>query len=259
LETFPFGMPVEPVVQQDRGPKRVFVLGVYASAVHARWVDDHGRTVISALAVASEPEIFWRDDGAEDIVARVHVPAGMGRLVPASERLNGPSGRALDDLFLGPLGLGRSDAWLCDLLPFSRRNARQTAALACSYDPWISEPGLPAYNWPPVPRQPATPARREAIRREMEEASAEILITLGDQSLKWFASQYGTRSCLTHYGVSHDEYGRLHSTKIDGRRLSLLPLVHPRQAGALGTHSSRWAELHRHWVAHTARGLLRSP
>jgi hypothetical protein len=34
---FPFGETVRPLVQQDRSPKKVFVLGVYASAVHARW------------------------------------------------------------------------------------------------------------------------------------------------------------------------------------------------------------------------------
>lgn len=36
LGTFPFGLPVTKVVEMDRTPKRVFVLGVYASAVHAR-------------------------------------------------------------------------------------------------------------------------------------------------------------------------------------------------------------------------------
>ena len=34
---YPFGETVHPLVQQDRTPKKVFVLGVYASAVHARW------------------------------------------------------------------------------------------------------------------------------------------------------------------------------------------------------------------------------
>lgn len=33
---YPFGEEVHKVVQQDRSPKKVFVLGVYASAVHAR-------------------------------------------------------------------------------------------------------------------------------------------------------------------------------------------------------------------------------
>ena len=34
---FPFGQKLHPLVQEDRTPKKVFVLGVYASAVHARW------------------------------------------------------------------------------------------------------------------------------------------------------------------------------------------------------------------------------
>ncbi|MBR2201384.1 MAG: hypothetical protein IJ894_11670, partial [Bacteroidales bacterium] len=60
---FPFGQEVHKLVQQDRSPKKVFVLGVYASAVHAKWKDKNGKLVCQALAVASEPRIFW--DGNE--------------------------------------------------------------------------------------------------------------------------------------------------------------------------------------------------
>ena len=38
---YPFGEELRPVVQQDRTPKKVFVLGVYASAVHAQWKKDN--------------------------------------------------------------------------------------------------------------------------------------------------------------------------------------------------------------------------
>ena len=55
---FPFGETVKPLVQEDRTPKKVFVLGVYASAVHARWKNG-ANTKCNALAVASEPRIFW--------------------------------------------------------------------------------------------------------------------------------------------------------------------------------------------------------
>jgi len=34
---FPFGEKVREVEQKDRSPKQVFILGVYASAVHAKW------------------------------------------------------------------------------------------------------------------------------------------------------------------------------------------------------------------------------
>ena len=72
---YPFGQTVKTLVQQDRTPKKVFVLGVYASAVHARWKKD-GKTVCTALAVASEPRIFW--DGnieeAKEIISKISIP-----------------------------------------------------------------------------------------------------------------------------------------------------------------------------------------
>ena len=56
---YPFGETVHPLVQQDRTPKKVFVLGVYASAVHARWKQGN-KIICQALAVASEPRISRR-------------------------------------------------------------------------------------------------------------------------------------------------------------------------------------------------------
>jgi hypothetical protein len=65
IGAFPFGQPVKEVKQEDRTKKDVFVLGVYASAVHARWIAQNNRTIIKALAVASEPYIFWHGDNIE--------------------------------------------------------------------------------------------------------------------------------------------------------------------------------------------------
>jgi hypothetical protein len=39
----------------------VFVLGVYASAVHAEWRSPEGSVICQALAIASEPCIFWQE------------------------------------------------------------------------------------------------------------------------------------------------------------------------------------------------------
>lgn len=36
MEKFTFGEPVLKVEQKDKSPKKVFILGVYASAVHAK-------------------------------------------------------------------------------------------------------------------------------------------------------------------------------------------------------------------------------
>jgi hypothetical protein len=55
------------------------------------------------LAVASEPGIFWRGDGAAFIIEQIRIPGVLGRLVPADGRFNGPSGIALDEYILSPL------------------------------------------------------------------------------------------------------------------------------------------------------------
>ena len=204
--TFPFGEPVRRVEQRDQSPKDVFVLGVYASAVHARWVGDDGRERIRAVGVASEPEIFWTGEGAADIVARIALPPGTGRLEAASPQHNGPSGRSLDELFLRPLGLTRDRVWLCDLLPESRCNPSQAKALQRAYAPLQHR--LPAYDWPGVPTTLADPDRVAAVADELSRSEAKVLVTLGDLPLRFFVSHFGAQSRLRDYGATEVEYGR---------------------------------------------------
>jgi len=249
---FPFGQPVRRVIQADRTPKRVFVLGVYASAVHARWCDVRGRQLVKALGVASEPHLFWRGDGVKDILAAIDVPHQAGFLEPAAPNLNGPSGRSVDEDYLEPLGLTRTDAWLCDLVPYSCMNRAQASAVAASYTPLAEQLGLPRENWPGLPEEFTDAARREEIAAELLESAAEVLITLGDQPLRWFATAFGGRRTLRAYGHDENTYGRLHELEIHGRALRLLPLVHPRQAAGLGMFSSSWKTLHATWVRRIA-------
>ncbi len=72
---FPFGQKLVPLRQEGKSPKKVFVLGVYASAGHAR-CKKSGKVICQALAVASEPRIFW--DGnieeAKRIIDAVNIP-----------------------------------------------------------------------------------------------------------------------------------------------------------------------------------------
>ena len=49
------------------------------------------------------------------ILSKIPIPVIAGKLVPADGKLNAPSGVALDASYLKPLGLKRSDVWLCDL------------------------------------------------------------------------------------------------------------------------------------------------
>lgn len=86
---FPFGQALHQVVQTDTTHKKAFVLGVYASAVHARWINKDGKQLIAALAVASEPEIFWTGHDAQQQIDKIQIPADAGKLVPAAKNLNG--------------------------------------------------------------------------------------------------------------------------------------------------------------------------
>ncbi|MBI5647559.1 MAG: hypothetical protein HY962_11560 [Ignavibacteriae bacterium] len=246
---FPFGQPVKQVEQKDRSPKKVFILGVYASAVHACWKDGNEKILVRALAVASEPEIFWTGDQKEarKIISRIKLPIGAGTLEPAEARFNGPSGDALDHGILAPLGLTRDTVWLADMHPHAAMNPSQRAALARNYDPMIKKFGLPAVTAPNVPRSLSS-NRREELLAELLESGAETLITLGDLPLKWFLSRVSdARPRLAEYGTGKT-YGTYHGITVAGRKMDLLPLVHPRQIAGLGIHSSGWKTVHGTWM-----------
>jgi len=112
----PFGEQVRLVRQHPgKAGHEAFVLGVHASAVRAEWRDPDGKLRCQALAVASEPEIFWRGDRASEIPARIDA-AGHGSR-PAGNGRNGPSGRHPNERYLKPPALARWDVRLCDLVP----------------------------------------------------------------------------------------------------------------------------------------------
>lgn len=255
---FPFGSPLRKVRQEDRRPKRVFVLGVYASAVHARWLDPDGRERVKALAVASEPEIFWRGDGTRTVLDSIKVPPGVGNLLPADPKFNGPSGRALDEHFLQPLGLSRDDVWLSDLVPHSCLNPGQRTAIKRAYMPLVESRDLPTPSIPPPPSVLATAERQEEIAEELVGSGAETLVLLGDQPIRWFLRRWQpSYSRLAQFGESRRSYGRPVALSVAGKNLQVLPLVHPRQSAKLGRHSAEWHSLHEHWRRTVAGGLLR--
>jgi len=245
---FPFGQEVKEVAQTDRTRKRVFVLGVHASAVHARWVGLDNQTIANAFAVASEPCIFWRGDNAEAIIDGIPIPKEAGALVPANQHFNGTYGVALDDLILKPLKLSRSDAWLCDLVPHSLVNQNQQMAIERAYLPVAKKYGLPAPTVPSVPRVLADDERRKAIHAELQESGADILVLLGDKPIRWFPDPADTQWKWKKLEDFGEPYGQLHSAHINGKKMDILPLAHPRQIAGLGESSHIWRRLHRKWV-----------
>lgn len=246
---YPFGQTVKPLVQQDRTPKKVFVLGVYASAVHARWKRD-GKTVCPALAVASEPRIFW--DGnieeAKEIIGKIDIPAKLGTLEPAGAHLNGPSAKVLDEHILAALGYTRDDAWLCDLLPETRLNSGQIKVITERYNPLIQQYGLNEVTIPERPTVFSDAKRCHEILSELRESQAGLLVLLGDIPIAQFLNEVADVPfiSLQEY-VELYGYGAKIAITVDNRTMNVLPLAHPRQIGALGVHSEKWNRLHQEW------------
>lgn len=249
--TFPFGQPLRRVVQKPGAPKEAFILGVYASAVHARWIGPHGKVLVKALAVDSEPEIFWRGDDAPMIISKIMVPEGAGRLVAPNEGHNGPSGQALDNCFLKPLGLNRDQVWLCDLLPESRMNPAQKKALDKTYNKMTKQLGLPSVTIPPFDKnKTCDDGRRKEICDELRRSGAKKLILLGDQPIKQFLRPMSDIKAkdLDAFTKLAGGYGKGVKAKVCDVEIEVVGLCHPRQAAQLGRNSRKWHEMHKLWL-----------
>lgn len=246
---FPFGQKLHPLVQEDRSPKKVFVLGVYASAVHARW-KRNGEIVCQALAVASEPRIFWdgNPDETRQILKQIAMPTELGHLEPAGRQLNGPSAKVLDEHILAPLGFTRKDAWLCDLLPETRLNPGQVKAIREKYEPLMEQYSLNPVTIPKRPSNFCNAERCAQITQELMDSDAGLLVLLGDIPISQYLNKVAEVpfSSLQEY-TDRFGYGVPTGITINGKALDVLPLAHPRQVGALGAHSEKWFRTHMEW------------
>lgn len=246
---YPFGEYVRPLAQEDRSPKKVFVLGVYASAVHARWKKDNN-IICQALAVASEPRIFWdgNPNEAREIISRINIPEELGALEPAGSHINGPSAKVLDEHILAPLGFTRNDAWLCDCLPETRLNPSQVKVIQERYNPLVVEHGLNEVTIPKRPSAFCDEKRAEEIVDELMQSQAELLVLLGDIPIEQFLRRVSDvpYSTLQEY-VDRYGYGNSSVATIHKKQIRVLPLAHPRQIGALGVHSEKWHNTHIEW------------
>lgn len=255
---YPFGQILHPVVQPDLSPKKAFVLGVYASAVHARWIDKDGNQLVAALAVASEPEIFWTGHDAQAQIDKIIIPKEAGKLEIPSSNLNGPSGRALDELYLKPLDLNRKNTWLCDLIPETRLNPHQKNAINRFYKPLSKKFNLPKVTIPEFWQgELNSEIRRVEIMKELFASQADTLILLGDLPVKWFLNYFSDNKHenLASFGQTPDSYGQEHEMKLSGKTFQVIPLCHPRQAQRLGASSVSWYELHKQWLNQKNNGL----
>jgi uracil-DNA glycosylase len=240
---FPFGQPLEVTPPQEARNAKAFVLGVYASAVHARWIGPQGKEACKALAVATEPHSFWDGGDADAIVRAIRVPEEMGRLEPAARKFNGPSGETLRDRYLAPLGLRVRDCWITDLhdryflSPGNSKAIQRYEALRKKVRSSLEPAHLPPR---PTKVEPSKD-RMERLREEFERSRARLVITLGNEPLGALFGRAARK-------LSAKGYGEPEELEVFGRKVTVLRLCHPRQAGALGSSSTAWKATHDRWI-----------
>lgn len=246
---FPFGEVVRPVEQEDRTPKKVFVLGVYASAVHAKWKrGDH--VICEALPVASEPRIFWdgNEEEAQEIISRISIPEKAGTLESAGTHYNGPTAKVLEEHILAPLGFTRADAWLCDCLPEARLYPSEAKVIRDYYDPIKFEYDLVDVTIRKRPVVFCDDRRARAIVDELFESQAQTLILLGDIPIGQFLNKVAGVSFRSLEDYTEEfGYGTVTEVTIRGKQINVLPLAHPRQIGVFGAYHEKWHKIHEEW------------
>ena len=89
------------------------------------------------------------------------------------------------------------------------------------------------------------------------DSQADLLVLLGDIPIKQYLKKVSDipYSTLGEY-VNLYGYGKQTETIINGKLFKVLPLAHPRQIGALGAHSEKWAGLHKQWEESLGKGEL---
>ena len=240
---FPFGATLRPVAPSASCPRRVFVLGVYSSALHARWKYGPGpRDYVAALAVDNEPSPFWNGSDEEELIARVHPP--FGTLHPAPQ--NGASGKVLDNEYLFPLDVDRRDCWITDLHNqyLARENQREAFERAFKH---ARQPAPPWKLPPRIGTLTLSPSRRGELKDEFQAARPSWLLTLGEEPL----------SALGLPSLDKPGYGVPRLVTLWGRSVCHIAFTHPRNAGRLGKSSPAWYEVHQQWK-HTLAPVLRA-
>jgi len=248
---YPFG---QPVGDTSRSPDRAYstmVVGAYPSALHVHWRPpaSSGGRGITALAVADEPEPFWNGQDAAIWVDRWRSavpfdPDEHGSVTPATA--NGTSGRALDEHYLTPLGLERTDCWITDCLTTYRASTAGQAAVAERFSRWAEEAGVDAGHVPGHPTEGAIV--REALARhgerlieEFDQTAPERVITLGNAALRVMSELLEVEGLPGQ--LEPETYGRSLLVDARGTDVEWLPLAHPGAVDKL----ARWKDVHGRW------------
>ena len=241
---FIFGSPIEKIIQKERSIKKVFVLGKYPSAVHAKFVSKNIKC--NALAIKSEPYIFWKGDGAEYIINQINelVPKNYGEFILPDKIFNGPTGKLLDEQYLYPLKYSREDAWLCDLIPYFMVNKYSKQYNAQKrINEYFKNDIKYISNIQTVPKN-IDDNRINEIVNEIEASKADTIILLGQDAIKWFICKVS--NCKKTELREFYPYGKPHNFKfINNKEYKIYPLVHPHH---IENGNKDWMERHSEWI-----------
>jgi hypothetical protein len=139
-------------------------------------------------------------------------------------------------------------------LPETRLNPSQAKAIRERYDPIREKYGLNEVTIPKRPNIFCDEKRAAEITEELLESEAGLLVLLGDIPIAQYLNRVACMEykSLTEY-VDKYGYGTRTEVEIAGRKIEVLPLTHPRQIGALGSHSEKWNRFHKEWEERQAR------
>lgn len=271
---FPFGQPsTARPPRKPTGPATAVVVGVYPSALHVQWTLPtwayvlSGTTSVRALAVDDEPKVFWDGaDGTERVAAWAQAVGfltgdGDGEWGHVRSNGNGTSGSGVVDDVLTPLGLSAGEVWFTDAIDrffVKRGTAKQRGqgdVMNQDYEPFRITAKLSAATLPlrPLPAELihlATTEHRKRLRRELTDAHAPMLITLGEEARAVLAAIVDTSSGapvlpLTterFSGAGAAEYGEVGMATVSGHEMVWHALAHP------GQRTGSWRALREQWI-----------
>jgi hypothetical protein len=278
---FPFGRPStkRPARRPTSGSAEIFVLGVYPSALHVRWIlpqwlCTNDRSEVKALAVDVEPTVFWDGSDAAARVEQWREVIGFregnglddwGFVEPAAR--NGSSGDDVGDRVLKPLGKSPASTWFTDAVPwFFVKRAPKTSAKIPSPPSQqadvlddvytrlvvhLAKRGghLPKWDLPSRPSiaqlVDAASDRSAELRDEVLASRAATLITLGEEARRVatkLADEPGNVSSIPlSLAMSNDDYATKRELMIGDQKVNWWALRHP------GSRDRRWQDKDEAW------------
>ena len=213
--------------------------------------------------MADEPTVFWDGADAVERVAAWKTSIGFrdgdsqdewGTVAAAG---NGTSGRPVRDRVLDPLRVDVDDTWFTDAVDrfFVKRGGKQRQqgdVIDDVYRPFAASVGLPLASIPVRPTTArlvdlAVSEHRDRLRSELVEASAPVVVTLGEEARQvLLAIADGARGSplgrLDRRSIATERYGEPGHVRVGDWSAEWHAVVHP------GNRDRFWRNLHDEWV-----------